>query len=228
MIDTDIITKNLSAYDVGKRLGLQPNRAGFCRCPIHGERTASMKLYREPGRGWYCFGCHSGGDVIRLASTCLKCDFNGAVAWLDAEYGLGLAEPKSPAERKEMRNRAHAARLDREKRDEAFRTADNLRVMFDVMAVHCQRVMEQTRPRDPRGTWDKRYFDAMETLTMCQDMSDRMAWLCTDIEDRNKDIDELTKRLSEYQNRLTFNVTLDDVISSGIRTDQSQNSQPRV
>ncbi len=48
------------------------------RCPLpgHDEKTPSFTVY--PGdRGWYCFGCQRGGDVVELAS----------IAW-----GIGRAD----------------------------------------------------------------------------------------------------------------------------------------
>lgn len=27
-----------------------------------------MPVYREPGRGWYCFGCGRGGSIYDLAA----------------------------------------------------------------------------------------------------------------------------------------------------------------
>ena len=43
--------------------GLEVSSDGFCRCPFHGEKTASMKVY-DGERGWHCYGCHEGGSVI--------------------------------------------------------------------------------------------------------------------------------------------------------------------
>jgi hypothetical protein len=44
--------------------------SGVIRCPLpgHDDRTPSFQVYRDPGRGWYCFGCHRGGSAIDLAS----------------------------------------------------------------------------------------------------------------------------------------------------------------
>lgn len=42
------------------------NKSGFARCPFHGERTPSMKLYRDKNRV-HCFGaCAKGFDVIDI------------------------------------------------------------------------------------------------------------------------------------------------------------------
>lgn len=43
------------------KYGIEVNSNGFCKCPFHGEKTASFKVY---GNRYYCFGCHEHGDVI--------------------------------------------------------------------------------------------------------------------------------------------------------------------
>ncbi|MBA3424598.1 MAG: hypothetical protein H0U04_08650 [Rubrobacter sp.] len=53
------------------------------RCPLpdHDERTASFTVY--PGdRGWWCYGCGRGGDVVDLAR----------IAWGFPDDGRGAAE----------------------------------------------------------------------------------------------------------------------------------------
>jgi hypothetical protein len=37
-------------------------------CPLHDDRTASLHVYADPQRGWFCFGCRRGGSVYDLAS----------------------------------------------------------------------------------------------------------------------------------------------------------------
>ena len=53
------------------RLTGQPvGRSGKVRCPLHAdgrERTPSLHVYGGSA-GWYCFGCHRGGDLFTLAS----------------------------------------------------------------------------------------------------------------------------------------------------------------
>lgn len=50
------------------------SRAGKVRCPFHDDETPSLHAYREPERGWCCFGCKTaggkplGGDIYTFAS----------------------------------------------------------------------------------------------------------------------------------------------------------------
>lgn len=52
-----------------ERLTGQPvDRSGKIRCPFHEDRTPSLHVYKDPERGWYCFGCGRGGSVYDLAA----------------------------------------------------------------------------------------------------------------------------------------------------------------
>ena len=55
-----------------------PIKRGFCACPIHQEKTPSLKIYRDTN-SWYCFGCHAGGDTIAFVMAVEQCDFVEAV-----------------------------------------------------------------------------------------------------------------------------------------------------
>lgn len=85
----DEIKKRLPAREVFERYGFHMNHAGFTCCPFHGEKTASCKVY--PGnRGWHCFGCHSGGDVLDFAQQYFGLNYQEAAAKLNDDFGLGL------------------------------------------------------------------------------------------------------------------------------------------
>lgn len=49
--------------------GRQVGRSGKVRCPFHDDRTPSLHVYRDPARGWYCFGCGRGGSIYDLAAS---------------------------------------------------------------------------------------------------------------------------------------------------------------
>lgn len=69
--------------------GFSINRAGFCRCPFHGEKTASMKVY-DGDRGYHCFGCNESGDAITFVQKYFSVGFHQAVQKLNEDFGLGL------------------------------------------------------------------------------------------------------------------------------------------
>lgn len=105
------VRERVSALDVAQLYGFHPNRAGFIPCPFHHERTASLKLY--PGaKGFYCFGCHTGGSVIDLVAQLYGLDALGAVRRLNDDFHLGLPidRQQTPAERREAEQAAQHRR----------------------------------------------------------------------------------------------------------------------
>lgn len=78
--------------------GIRVNRHGFCVCPFHGDKDASLKIYGG-GRGWVCYGCHKGGDVINLARNMYNVGFTEAIRRLNTDFKLGLAVDKEPAKK---------------------------------------------------------------------------------------------------------------------------------
>ena len=84
------LKKLLTMRDVTERYGIDVNRAGFAHCPFHaGDRDASLKIY-PGGRGWHCFGCGEGGDIISFVQKLFNLDFMGALHKLNDDFGLNL------------------------------------------------------------------------------------------------------------------------------------------
>lgn len=90
MMDTTTAIKEaVSCRQFADFIGLSVNRSGFAVCPFHGERTASLKIYPD-GRGWCCFGCHKGGDVINFASLYYGLSFKETLQRLNDDFHLGI------------------------------------------------------------------------------------------------------------------------------------------
>jgi len=53
---------------VARLTGQHVGRSGKIRCPFHDDRTPSLHVYEQPGRGWYCYGCGRGGSGYDLAA----------------------------------------------------------------------------------------------------------------------------------------------------------------
>lgn len=91
------IKEMVSSRQVVMHYGFKPNRGGYICCPFHGEKTASLKIHKQ---GWYCYGCHKGGDAIDFIREMERCGFGPAVAKADLYFGLDLlkTERVSPHE----------------------------------------------------------------------------------------------------------------------------------
>ena len=84
-----IIKKTVTSRQVVEHYGFKPDRGGYICCPFHGEKTASLKVHKS---GWYCYGCHEGGDAVEFIRLFERCRFNQAVAKADLYFNLGLVK----------------------------------------------------------------------------------------------------------------------------------------
>ena len=65
-------------------------------CPFHGEKTPSFHV--NPDRGFHCFGCGVGGDVIKFVELYEKVSFPEAVRLLASRFGLTVPEAEGSKE----------------------------------------------------------------------------------------------------------------------------------
>lgn len=84
-----IIKNTVTSRQIVEHYGFHPNRGGYICCPFHGEKTASLKVHKS---GWYCYGCHEGGDAIEFIRLYERCRFSQAVAKADLYFGLNLVK----------------------------------------------------------------------------------------------------------------------------------------
>ena len=82
----------ISQYVVLKKKG----RNYFGLCPFHNEKSPSFSVSQEK-QIFNCFGCHTGGDVIRFVSKIENIDFKEAIEVLADRAGIAL--PKSNNEK---------------------------------------------------------------------------------------------------------------------------------
>ena len=99
-----------------EQYGFRLDKAGFCKCPFHSERSASFKAY--PGtRGYYCFGCGAHGSVIDFVMQYFGLTFQDAIAKINTDFSLGLPI----GERISLRQRRELERQQRERQEERNR-----------------------------------------------------------------------------------------------------------
>lgn len=90
MSAAQIIKETLSMQQVIEHYGFKANKAGFIPCFIHKEKTASLKIYKEPDRGWHCFGCGAGNNSIDFVMKLFNISFNEAIVRIDNDFNLNI------------------------------------------------------------------------------------------------------------------------------------------
>ncbi len=96
------IKERLDIVDVLKGyLELRPAGRNFkAVCPFHAEKTPSLIVSPER-QIWHCFGCNSGGDVIKFVSLFENLEFYEALRVLAEKAGVDLKR-YTPAEEKQF------------------------------------------------------------------------------------------------------------------------------
>ena len=87
--------RGVSSLDAAQALGIRVKirgRRGWALCPFHGETGhASLCFYPDSG-GWYCFGCHAGGDAVKLYELYLGEEPLDAARTLAQDFGIAISE----------------------------------------------------------------------------------------------------------------------------------------
>ena len=85
----ETIKETVSMDQILSLYGYRVKHGGFMPCPFHGEKNASLRVYKGTG-GWHCFGCGRGGSVIDFVMEQEGCDFRVAVLAIDQALNLRL------------------------------------------------------------------------------------------------------------------------------------------
>lgn len=106
-IITETIHNTLSMEQVALFYQPNPIKKGFVLCPMHGEKTPSLRIYKNT---FFCFGCQTGGDVIRFVQHLFNIDFKSAIVRLDYDFNLnlGLGKKLSLEEKRERQKQTRA------------------------------------------------------------------------------------------------------------------------
>lgn len=110
------IKSRVSMPEMMWRYGFELDRSGFCKCPLHSEKSGSFKAY--PGsRGFYCFGCGAHGSVIDFVMQYFGLNFQDAISKINTDFSLELPI----GERISLRQRRELERQQRERQEERNR-----------------------------------------------------------------------------------------------------------
>lgn len=102
------IKQSITMQQAVENYGLEVNKRGFITCPFHGtDKTPSLRIYPE-NRGFYCFACGKGGDVVKFIQHYFNIDFKAAIVRLNYDFHLGLpiGERQTARQRAKARSKA--------------------------------------------------------------------------------------------------------------------------
>lgn len=111
------VNELLSMPNVARFLGFEPDSKGFIKSPFHAEKTASCKLYPEPGRGFYDFSSGTGGDCIRFVSLTQGVDSWTACKLMAEAFNLPISLENSSLTRQKVRELKQQRENDQRRRN---------------------------------------------------------------------------------------------------------------
>lgn len=85
----DKIKSSVTMRDVAARYGLIVNRVSNTKCPFHNDSNPSMHIY-DGRRGYFCFVCNQGGDVIDFVSRYFNLPFLDSCKKLNDDFDLHI------------------------------------------------------------------------------------------------------------------------------------------
>ena len=143
------VRSSVTMKDICRMYGIKVNRSGFCSCPFHGaDKHPSMKVY--PGsRGFHCFTCGEGGDVIHFVRKHDGLGFEDAVRKVALLGGVSLPEPghkRSREETERLKQEARKRKADRELEDSIRQTQRRLMI---VLSEEMQRIRDEISGSPP-------------------------------------------------------------------------------
>lgn len=130
----DEIKRAYSMREIVERYGVKVRRDGMCCCPIHGERNASMKVYKD---SFHCFSCQANGDIFKFVQMMDKCDFKTAFMSLGGTYEKPTKESRMALKRIER---------DRKKREREERKKKELITRNNTLIHASRELMRQSEP----------------------------------------------------------------------------------
>jgi len=167
----DTIKQTLSMEDVARHYGYPVSRSGSIKCPFHNDKTASLKIYSEPGRGWHCYGaCNEGDSVIDFVMKVYGLQFRDAVVRVNADFHLGLTDDRPDPAETAQRNR---------ERDEAVRIRATFETEYAARSEQHRRLWFakiHKAPKDPDDEYDPEYVEACKGLDALDDWFSTHHW----------------------------------------------------
>lgn len=159
------IISRLSMFGVWAKYCNEPIKRDFVNCPFHAENTASMKIY--PGnKGYYCFGCHEGGDVINFVRKMFNLSFTQAIIRLDNDFNLGLPLNRrlTPREAYLRNKRVNDLQEQRKRRQGEIRALDTA---YWTQFYECSRLEDNMRDYAPKTMgeeWHPLFIEALKNI----------------------------------------------------------------
>ena len=145
----DTLKARVTVPQAAAHYGVRIGRNGMCRCPFHPDKTPSMKIDETY---YYCFGCHSTGDVIDFTARLFDLSPLTAARKLAADFGI---DPNTPV--------SAAVTPPRVRQEESMREGHCAAMLIEYERLLKNR-QQRFAPVQPSDEWDDRFVSASHAL----------------------------------------------------------------
>ena len=135
-----------------ERYDLKVERGGYISCPFHMEKTPSLKVYEQPGKGFYCFGCGAAGSVIDFVMLLFHIGFRQAVVRIGNDFGIEISNSRVGIKE---RRRWQAEQVTKQRAEQKRQTK-----LLELAAEYC-RLWQDYKNNEP---WSDKWCEALGKL----------------------------------------------------------------
>ncbi len=147
----DTLKARVTVQQAAAHYGVKVDRSGMCRCPFHSDKRPSMKINETY---FYCFGCHTTGDVIDFTARLFNLSPLDAARKLAADLGI---DPNTPV--------SAAVALPRIRQEESPRDREG---RCASVLIEYERLLKNRQQRfapvQPSDEWVNRFVSASHAL----------------------------------------------------------------
>ena len=147
----DTLKARVTVPQAAAHYGVRIGRNGMCCCPFHSDKTPSMKINETY---YYCFGCHSTGDVIDFTARLFNLSPLDAARKLALDFGIAPNTPVSAA--------VALPRI-RQEKSQREREGHCASVLIEYEQLLKNR-QQRFAPVHPSEEWDDRFVSASHAL----------------------------------------------------------------
>lgn len=150
------IKQAFSMREVVERYGIRIKHDGMCCCPFHGEKHASMKIYKD---SFHCFACGANGDIFTFIQNMDNCDFKTAFYSLGGTY-----EKQSDKARMIANSKRERSQNERKKKE---RAENEFKKEFISTLSEIRKAIKESEPFSDRWCLAQKYLPLMEEWWDC-------------------------------------------------------------
>ena len=141
------VKSQVTTRQAAERYGVPVNRSGMACCPFHDDRHPSMKIDER----FYCFGCHTTGDVIDFTAKLFDLSLYDAAKKLANDFNIQPLPPGQSAPIPKL----PAAVIERKEEQRV------LKILIEYERL-LEKWKEEFAPATPdTETWDERFCQAI-------------------------------------------------------------------